>query len=868
MSDSALITHLNAALEGRYRIESELGEGGMATVYLADDLRHERKVALKVLKPDLAASLGHDRFLQEVRITANLQHPHILPLFDSGEADGFLFYVMPHVDGETLKDRLAHEGELPVSDAARILHDVVDALSAAHAAGVIHRDIKPANILLRGRHAIVADFGVAKAISEAKLGGMMTTVGTSLGTPAYMSPEQAAADEAIDHRTDIYAVGAMAYEVLTGSPPFTGSTHRQVLTAHITKTPDPVTEHRRSVPVELGVAIMRCLEKKRADRWQHIDELLPYLEAATTSSRGMTPVGMPPVKRPGGRRVPMKGVMAGVALAGVVGALLLWRWPETGPAQGAVPENPRILVAPPENRTGDPSWDSWGAQLTDEMRRAISQNTTVDIVSGALVRTAAQGLTDQGSVDLVDLARQVRGTHIFASSFSLTDDVIAVTVEVLDGTAGESLRVLNPIRGSLNSLDSIVAQSGNAVAIATMMLVFEPDAFELRFASLPVNPNALQTFQSGVSAFQDARFDDAESWFSLAIEREPTWPRPYVFLRMTYENLGRTREVAVVDSLLQPMFSLMTPVDRTLWETGAAPAVEDRIRAADEGFRLTAGAGYTGFLLGFTAVQRSQFRLAREGLDSVDFDRLPMRDWAPASVLDDKIYHLLGSYREELASAALHRVPFPDNPYLARDEVRALAGLGDIPAAESATERLYDLPVGANAVWNVATDAAFELVRHGHPDASARSFRRLLTWVEQGGELSRYRRAQTYYNAARYEEAVPLFEQELLETDGMTRLPRAAMLIISLERLGRMEEAQQYETMLSFPVDSGDPDQRWVAAVAATRNDPATAVRVLRTAFRDRVPHYMLFDDFMHSRPEFNQIRADPAFSALMAPRE
>jgi tetratricopeptide (TPR) repeat protein len=867
MDDSDSIARLNAALEGRYRIVSSLGEGGMATVYLADDLRHERNVALKVLKPDLAASLGHDRFLQEVRITANLQHPHILPLFDSGEADGFLFYVMPHVDGETLKDRLSQEGELPVGDAARILCDVVDGLSAAHAASVIHRDIKPANILLSGRHAIVADFGVAKAISEAKIGNMMTTVGTSLGTPAYMSPEQAAADETIDHRTDIYAVGAMAYELLTGRPPFTGSSHRQVLTAHITKTPDPVTEHRRSVPAELGAAVMRCLEKKRADRWQHIDDLLPYLEAASTSSKGMTPVGMPPVKRPEGRRVPVKGVMAGVALAGVAGALLLWQWPETGPARGTVPENPRILVAPPENRTGDPSWDSWGAQLADEMRRAISQNTTVDIVSGALVRQVAQRRNDRGSIGLIDLAREVQGTHVFASSFSLTDDMIAVTVEAIDGITGASIRVLNPIRGPLSSLDSIVAWSGNAAAIATMMLVFEPDAFELRFASLPETPDALQTFQSGVSAFQDGRFDDAGDWFSTAIEREPAWPRPYVFLRMALSNLGRTREVAVVDSLLEPLSSLMTPVDRTLWETGAAPAVEDRIRAANTGFRLTGGAGYTGFLVGFTAVQRSQFHLAREGLDSVDFDHLPMRDWAPASVLDDKVYHLLGSYREELVSVATHRVRFPDDPSLARDEVRALAALGDIPAAEAATDRIYTLPLSSARVWSAATDAAFELLRHGYPDASRRSFERLVAWVEQTDGLSRHLRAQTYYDAGRYEEAVPLLTQEVLETDGMARLSRAAMLIISLERLDRTEEGQRYEPMLSFPAGSQDPRQRWVAAVAATRNDATTAVRVLRLAFQARVPHHTAYDDFMHSRPEFNQIREDPTFSALMAPR-
>jgi serine/threonine-protein kinase len=218
------LARLKAALADRYTIERELGSGGMATVYLAEDLKHHRKVAVKVLRPDLAAALGPDRFLQEIEIAAQLQHPNILPLHDSGEADGFLYYVMPYVEGESLRDKLAKEGELPIGEAVRILRDVVDALTEAHAHGVVHRDIKPENILLRGRHALVTDFGVAKAVSEATGREKLTTAGVALGTPAYMAPEQASADPHIDHRADIYAVGALAYELLSGRPPFTGTT--------------------------------------------------------------------------------------------------------------------------------------------------------------------------------------------------------------------------------------------------------------------------------------------------------------------------------------------------------------------------------------------------------------------------------------------------------------------------------------------------------------------------------------------------------------------------------------------------------------------------------------------------------------------
>ena len=290
------IARLKAALTDRYDIEREIGSGGMATVYLAKDIRHDREVAIKVLRPDLAAALGPDRFHREVKIAAHLQHPHILPLHDSGEADGFLYYVMPYVEGQSLRDKLAKEGELPIGEAVRILRDIVDALTEAHSLGVVHRDIKPENILLRGRHALVTDFGVAKAVSEATGREKLTTAGVALGTPAYMAPEQAAADPHIDQRVDIYAVGAVTYELLTGRPVFMGTTPQMVLSAHMTEAPQPVTKHRETVPRALDALVMRCLEKKPADRWQTAEELLPLLEALATPSGGVTPTDTRPVE--------------------------------------------------------------------------------------------------------------------------------------------------------------------------------------------------------------------------------------------------------------------------------------------------------------------------------------------------------------------------------------------------------------------------------------------------------------------------------------------------------------------------------------------------------------------------------------------
>jgi serine/threonine-protein kinase len=261
------ITRLNESLTGRYTIERELGAGGMATVYLAHDLKHDRHVALKVLKPELAAVLGAERFVVEIKTTAALQHPHILPLFDSGTADSFLFYVMPFIDGETLRAKLDRETQLGVDEAVRIAREVLDALEYAHQHGIVHRDIKPENILLHGGHAMVADFGIALAVSAAA-GGRMTETGLSLGTPHYMSPEQATAEKEITARSDVYSLGSVLYEMLTGNPPHTGASAQQIIMKIITEAARPVTELRKAVPANVAAAVAKALEKLPADRFE------------------------------------------------------------------------------------------------------------------------------------------------------------------------------------------------------------------------------------------------------------------------------------------------------------------------------------------------------------------------------------------------------------------------------------------------------------------------------------------------------------------------------------------------------------------------------------------------------------------------
>ena len=281
---------LQSALGPTYLVESELGGGGMSRVFLADEVRLGRRVVVKVLPPEMAAGVSADRFEREIQLAAQLQHPHIVPLLTAGAKGDLLYYVMPHIAGESLRARIAHERALPIGETVRILRDVCDALAYAHAHGVVHRDVKPDNVLLSGKHALVTDFGVAKAVSSSSgtAGGTLTSLGMALGTPAYMAPEQAAGDPNVDYRADLYAVGALGYELLAGRTPFGGLSPQGMLAAQVTATPDPVTQHRDSVPPALAALIMRCLAKHPADRPQSAEDLLGQLEAVATPT-GSTP---------------------------------------------------------------------------------------------------------------------------------------------------------------------------------------------------------------------------------------------------------------------------------------------------------------------------------------------------------------------------------------------------------------------------------------------------------------------------------------------------------------------------------------------------------------------------------------------------
>ena len=411
---------LKAGLADRYALERELGRGGMATVYLAEDLKHHRKVALKVLSPDVASAIGADRFLREIEIVARLRHPHILPLYDSGEAAGFLFYVMPFVEGESLRDRLSRDKQLSVDDALQFAREISDALSYAHSHGVVHRDIKPENILIDSGHAVVADFGISKAIAAAG-GDQLTETGLSLGTPTYMSPEQASGESEIDGRSDLYALGCVLYEMLAGRPPFSGPTMESVVRQHLTLEPTPITALRPAVPGWVAAAISRSLAKAPADRFNPVAQFGEALRAPAFNSTQV------PASTPGAPSAPGAGRTRRFALIGVAAVVViaagLWG---VSAFRSRGPVIDSLAVLPLQNLSGDSAQGYFVDGMHDALIGELAKISGLRVAS----RTSAMSYrTNPKPIPVV--ARELGVSAVVEGTVFRSGDSVRIQVQLI-----------------------------------------------------------------------------------------------------------------------------------------------------------------------------------------------------------------------------------------------------------------------------------------------------------------------------------------------------------------------------------------------------------------------------------------------------
>ena len=530
MSD--LRDEVQKELGDAYTLEQELTGGGMSRVFVARDNALGRQVVIKILPPEMAAAVSSQRFRREVQLAANLQHAHIVPLHSAGEINGLPYFTMPFVKGESLKTHLAKVGELPLSEAIRILREVASALAYAHENGIVHRDIKPDNILISGDSAVVTDFGVAKALtasSDSTSG--LTSMGVALGTPAYMAPEQATADPHLDHRADIYALGVMAYEMITGTTPFANRTPQATLAAHVTETPEPIIRKRSNTPPGLAAIVMRCLEKRASDRPQSARELVNQLDALTTPSGGLTPTASyrVPVKRPG------LMIPAAMALAAVLGlaafATSRFKSDDKDPSATFASQK-SIAVLPFRNLSGDPANDFFSDGLSEELLDVLGE------IRG--LRVAARGSSFQfkgKEVDVREIGEKLGVETVLDGSVRKSGDQVRITAQLIDTKNGYQLwsetfdrkmddvfALQNQITRSIGEALNLQFASGSA-RVAKGRAV-SPEAWELYlkgvFAVRGGSETSLKSALSTMGVLESAAMPPGHRWQISTTE----WPPP------------------------------------------------------------------------------------------------------------------------------------------------------------------------------------------------------------------------------------------------------------------------------------------------------------------------------------------------------
>jgi tRNA A-37 threonylcarbamoyl transferase component Bud32 len=513
-----MIERLRAALADRYEVLEQVGEGGMAVVYLARDRKHDRRVAVKVLRPELAAAVGAERFLREIEISAALRHPHIMPLFDSGEAGGFLFYVMPFVEGESLRARVQRERQLPLDDAVRITLQVADALAYAHSRGVVHRDIKPENILLESGHAVVADFGVSRAIADGP-GGRLTKTGLALGTPAYMSPEQASGDGIIDGRTDLYALGCVLYELLAGEPPHTGPTPQSILARSLTTTVRPLQPVRATVTPALEAVVQKALAPTAADRYATCHEFAEALRAAVSGIAAPTPDAVRPVSAAQRARRLLGPLLAVVVLGGLI--VLARR--VIGPTTAVAVGRPAIAVFP--FRATTVGAEEWSEALGDLLATALDGTPGLSVADPwALWRPLrAERAARAAAPDPLEanrLARNAGARRFVLGSAVETGGRLAVTVRIYNaGETEPAPPFLLTDSAGVGDLSALVQR----LAVAVIQRVAEeehlPDVRDVRGYTTG-SADALKAYLDARGALRRGLVDSAERAIDRAIAQD------------------------------------------------------------------------------------------------------------------------------------------------------------------------------------------------------------------------------------------------------------------------------------------------------------------------------------------------------------
>jgi len=853
--DADMLPHLSRALAERYVIEREIGRGGMATVYLARERKHDRLVVLKVLKPDIAEALGAHRFHTEVLIAARLSHPHILGFIDSGDADGLLFYVMPWVGGETLRELLHREKRLEPRVALTLLCDLAAALRHAHAAGIVHRDIKPENVLCVGGHAYLLDFGIAKLRDAPQVTGFTTGTGVAIGTMGYMAPEQASG-EPVDRRADIFAWGVLAREMLTGDGPLD-------LAAGLSSLP-------AGIPASVSTLIARSLSHSPADRPQTADELVRAFD--DWRARGA------PLEGP---RPPRRRWMAGAGVAAAAALFLLYRGSTNPPpvstiaavdtaASGvAMP----VAVAALANETGDTSLAMLGRLAGDWITQGLQETGLVQVVPWPYALQASERWADRKAAGdtltpVAALRDETRAGTVVTGSVYLIGDRLSVQIEITDAASMQLIAAPPPIQAGRDSVDAVLRALRERVMGALAVQTGDRKSIFPGLTERPPTFAAYRAFDRGVELHMAQEYSLAADEFLEAYRRDTTFVVSLIYAAFGLWNSdeqGRADSVLGVVSQRQVELSEYHHLLGEHMRAHLASDGERALRMIRRAAEIAPGSR-APYNLGATALMMNRPREALAALSSLDPDGGAVRDWPSYWTQLAHANHLLGNHAGEREAARQMQRRHPGLRVALPLEVRAVAATGNVAAVDSLLEAAAGLP--PDTYWSQGAAlviAGEELMAHGYPRQANRYFARAVSWLanhlarEPQHRGHREWMGQVHYDAGRGNDAEPYFES--LVADRPSDLRSRGYLALIRARRGDPRAA---DLLGDPPAHAQGTHAAFRARLAAVAGDTAAATALLSQAIRHGVEAFT----WVHATAwrDFESVRESDAYRRIMTP--
>jgi tetratricopeptide (TPR) repeat protein len=777
-------------------------------VYVARELKHDRDVVLKILHPDVAAHVGMRRFLGEVRIAAQLSHPHVLPLIDSGEANGLLYYVMPRIEGETLRTRLTTRGRMPVREAIGLLRDIADALSAAHAHGIIHRDLKPENVLCAGSHAYLLDFGIARR-EAAHEDARHTQEGMVVGTLGYMSPEQSAG-EVLDARSDVFAWGVIAREMLTGASPLQKN-----------RTLD-------GVPFQLARLISQTLEDRREHRPASAQEIVQRLDAMTrVSSR---------VARVGRVRAFQGATIAAVAVAAL---WALFQWPPWGGGGEELPQP--IAVGPLSNETGDTSLAIWGRMAGDWMTQGLHETSLVRVVPWSSVRHAHDELAQASpgvAIAPAALANEVGAGTIVTGSYYLAGNDVGFRLDVTDSRRNRLIKSLPAITVPRESLHVAVREARDRLMGWTALQLDERAASLPGIAEHPPTFDAYRAFDRGLASYNRQEYGPAAAEFRYAWNADTTFVPALIYAAMSHWNRDELAWVDTLVGMAAARRDQLNTYDQLQVEYLAALLASDGEKAVNAGRRAVAIApeSRVAYNLGRDLIAMDRAAEGRAVLEAIRPDRGLMKGWQSYWTQLAHARHLTGAHEEELQAARSMRRAFPEARVGTVLEARALAVLGRAKELDSLLTATAALP--ARTYWShgaALVVSGEEMLAHGDTVSGRRNLERAVEWLrgelraEPGTREHRYWLGSALYNLARWREAAAVFAQ--LHKDFPDRPQYQGLDALGRARLG--EHAKALKILGDPPPSARGEHTTFRARLAGIAGDTAAARALRLQALRE-----------------------------------